>query len=145
MAEINFQKIKHSYLQKLNGDPADYAFRGIDLTCKDGGANADLGPSGCGKTTMLNIVSGLLHPTEGKVFFDGEDVTSHTPDQRNIAQVFQFPVVYDTMSVHDNLAFPLRNRNMNPSEIEERVREVAEMLELTDSPVSYTHLRAHET
>ncbi|MEC7417041.1 MAG: ABC transporter ATP-binding protein [SAR324 cluster bacterium] len=133
MAEINFQKIKHSYLQKLNGDPADYALRGIDLTCKDGGAYAVLGPSGCGKTTMLNIVSGLLQPTEGKVFFDGEDVTSHTPDQRNIAQVFQFPVVYDTMSVHDNLAFPLRNRNMNPSEIEQRVREVAEMLELTDS------------
>ena len=133
MAEITFQKIRHSYQQKPNGTATDYALQGIDLTCKDGGAYALLGPSGCGKTTLLNIVSGLLQPTEGKVLFNGTDITAHTPDQRNIAQVFQFPVVYDTMSVHDNLAFPLRNRNMNPSEIEQRVREVADMLELTAS------------
>ena len=133
MAEITFQKIRHSYLKNPNDTVADYALQDINLTCKNGGAYALLGPSGCGKTTLLNIVSGLLQPTEGQILFNGKDVTAHTPDQRNIAQVFQFPVVYDTMSVHDNLAFPLRNRNMKPSEIEQRVREVAEMLELPGS------------
>ena len=54
-----------------------------------------------------------------------------TPEQRNIAQVFQFPVIYDTMTVHDNLAFPLRNRGVDPAEIERRVDEIAAMLELT--------------
>ena len=132
MAEISLQKISHSY-QRLPNGRADYALRNVDLTCRKGGAYALLGPSGCGKTTILNIVSGLLMPTDGKVLFDGEDVTTHPPDQRNIAQVFQFPVVYDTMSVHDNLAFPLRNRNMDHLQIEERVKDVAEMLELTDS------------
>jgi len=132
MAEISLQNISHSY-QRLPNGSADYALRNVDLTCRKGGAYALLGPSGCGKTTILNIVSGLLMPTDGKVLFDGEDVTTHPPDQRNIAQVFQFPVVYDTMSVHDNLAFPLRNRNMDHLQIEERVKDVAEMLELTDS------------
>ena len=55
-------------------------------------------------------ISGLLHPSEGRILFDGRDVSNETPEHRNIAQVFQFPVIYDTMTVYDNLAFPLRNR-----------------------------------
>jgi glycerol transport system ATP-binding protein len=90
-----------------------------------------LGPSGCGKTTMLNVISGLLVPSRGKVSFDGRDVTHQTPQERNIAQVFQFPVIYDTMSVVENLAFPLRNRRIPEAQIQRRVREVAEMLELS--------------
>lgn len=88
----------------------DYALLPLRFTFEDGGAYALLGPSGCGKTTLLNCVSGLLRPSQGRVLFDGQDVTGRTPQQRNIAQVFQFPVVYDTMTVADNLAFPLRNR-----------------------------------
>ena len=91
-----------------------------------------LGPSGCGKTTMLNIISGLLHPSNGQVLFDGRDVTDQTPDQRAIAQVFQFPVIYDTMTVFDNLAFPLRNRGVDEARVRSRVGEIAEMLELSD-------------
>ena len=64
----------------------------------DGGAYALLGPSGCGKTTLLNIVSGLVTPSQGRVLFDGRDVTSAQRRERNIAQVFQFPVIYDTMT-----------------------------------------------
>ena len=84
-----------------------------------------LGPSGCGKTTLLNIISGLLTPTRGRVLYDGEDVTDLPPEKRNIAQVFQFPVLYDTMTVFDNLAFPLRNRSHASGEVDRRVREVA--------------------
>jgi glycerol transport system ATP-binding protein len=60
---------------------------------------------------LLNIISGLL-AKPGPVLFDGNDVTGLPPEQRHIAQVFQFPVVYDTMTVYDNLAFPLRNRGV---------------------------------
>jgi glycerol transport system ATP-binding protein len=98
---------------------------------EDGGAYALLGPSGCGKTTLLNIISGLVRPSHGRVLFDGKDVTALAPEQRNIAQVFQFPVIYDTMTVFDNLAFPLRNRGWKTADISKRVQQVAEMLELT--------------
>jgi len=131
MAKITLSKLRHSYYPnpKLADD---YALQEIDLDWEDGGAYALLGPSGCGKSTLLNIISGLLVPTEGKILFDGKEVTSLTPNQRNIAQVFQFPVIYDTMTVYNNLAFPLRNRGVEEAKIDERVREIAEMLEVTD-------------
>ncbi len=130
MSKITLDNLSHSYLDKQNSD-ADWALRDINLDWQDGGAYALLGPSGCGKTTLLNIISGLLNPTKGKVLFDDKDVTSQTPVERNIAQIFQFPVIYDTMTVYKNLAFPLKNRGMIDSEIDSRVKEIAEMLELT--------------
>ncbi|WP_036582131.1 ABC transporter ATP-binding protein, partial [Brucella anthropi] len=80
--------------------------------------------------TLLNIISGLLQPTEGRILFDGQDVTGLATEDRNIAQVFQFPVVYDTMTVFDNLAFPLRNRRMPEAEVERRVKDILEMTDL---------------
>ena len=131
MAKITLSNLKHSYYPNPKG-PEDYALKEIDLDWTDGGAYALLGPSGCGKSTLLNIISGLLHPSEGRILFDGKDVTGLPPNQRNIAQVFQFPVIYDTMSVHDNLAFPLRNRGVDEATVTRRVTEIAEMLEVTD-------------
>ncbi len=131
MAKITLQNIRHSYLANPKQDE-DYALQHINVEWRDGGAYALLGPSGCGKTTLLNLISGLRTPTEGKILYDGEDVTSLAPDQRNIAQVFQFPVIYDTMSVYDNLAFPLRNRGMDKGLVDKRVAEIAEMLEITN-------------
>jgi len=122
-------KLAHSYHGKPRGDE-DYALLPLELTFEDGGAYALLGPSGCGKTTLLNIMSGLITPSQGTVHFDGRDVTQLTPQMRNIAQVFQFPVVYDTMTLRQNLAFPLRNRGMAQVDIDRRVGQVAEMLEL---------------
>ena len=130
MSKITLKGLSHSYLDKQNSN-SDWALRDINLDCKDGGAYALLGPSGCGKTTLLNIISGLLNPTKGNVLFDDKDVTAQTPVERNIAQIFQFPVIYDTMSVYDNLAFPLKNRGMSDGEIDSRVKEIAKMLELT--------------
>jgi glycerol transport system ATP-binding protein len=131
MAQIRLEKIRHSYQPAPKGD-ADYALKRIDLDWADGGAYALLGPSGCGKTTLLNIISGLVTPTEGQILFNGKDVTRLTPEQRNIAQVFQFPVIYDTMTVYDNLAFPLRNRGIAEKDVDSRVREIARMLELDE-------------
>jgi len=105
MAEITLDQVRHSYSDNIE-EMADWALKEIDLSWSDGGAYALLGPSGCGKTTLLNIVSGLLRPSQGRVLFDGKNVTDLPSDKRHIAQVFQFPVVYDTMTVFDNLAFP---------------------------------------
>ena len=132
MSKITLEGLSHSYLDKQSSD-TDWALRNIDLDWKDGGAYALLGPSGCGKTTLLNIISGLLKPTKGRILFDGKDITTLSPVERNIAQIFQFPVIYDTMSVYDNLAFPLKNRGMSDGEIDTRVKEIAEMLELTST------------
>lgn len=130
MAEIILRDIAHSYVANPTSD-ADFALRPLQMTWEDGGAYALLGPSGCGKTTLLNIISGLIRPTQGQVLFDGKAITDLPPEQRNIAQVFQFPVIYDTMSVFDNLAFPLRNRSVSRGDIRQRVGEVAELLDLT--------------
>jgi glycerol transport system ATP-binding protein len=122
--------LAHSYKDRPRED-ADYALLPLQMTFEDGGAYALLGPSGCGKTTMLNLISGLLRPSQGTVSFDGRDFTALSPQARNIAQVFQFPVIYDTMTVAENLAFPLKNRGVAPDRIRARVGQVAEMLELS--------------
>jgi glycerol transport system ATP-binding protein len=129
VAEIQLQALAHSYRPHPAG-PEDYALKPLEFAFEDGGAYALLGPSGCGKTTLLNIVSGLVRPSEGRVLFDGRDVTALPPARRNIAQVFQFPVIYDTMTVAENLAFPLRNRGLPEPAIQVRIAEVAAMLDL---------------
>ena len=132
MAKVTLKNLSHSYLQKPDKD-SDFVLTNINIDWSDGGAYALLGPSGCGKTTLLNLISGLLTPTKGEVLFNNKNVTQLNPVQRDIAQIFQFPVIYDTMTVYDNLAFPLRNRGLSESKIDSRVREIAEMLELTDT------------
>ena len=138
MAQITLDKLAHSYLANPQND-ADFALKQIDYVWEDGGAYALLGPSGCGKTTLLNIISGLLLPSKGHIRFDGDDVTEKTPEQRNIAQVFQFPVIYDTMTVEENLAFPLINRGIARSEVNQRVGDMLETLELKDKAKRRAH------
>ncbi|WP_027230758.1 ABC transporter ATP-binding protein [Phyllobacterium sp. UNC302MFCol5.2] len=129
MARIDLNHIRHAYVPNPKSDK-DYALKEVHHSWEDGGAYALLGPSGCGKTTLLNIISGLLHPSHGQLLFDGEDVTNLSTQERNIAQVFQFPVIYDTMTVYDNLAFPLRNRGVPAAEVDRKVKETLEMIDL---------------
>ncbi len=131
MAEIHLEGLAHSYLE-IPKNAEDYAIRQMNHVWHQGGAYALLGPSGCGKSTLLNIISGLLKPSEGKIKFDGKEVNDLEPNQRNIAQVFQFPVVYDSMTVFDNLAFPLRNLKYSKDRINKKVNEIADVLELGD-------------
>ncbi|WP_052422451.1 ABC transporter ATP-binding protein [Nonomuraea candida] len=125
MADIRLEGVGHSY-----DGGRTWALRPMTWTWRSARAYALLGPSGCGKTTLLNIISGLLTPTVGRVLFDGRDVTGVPTAGRNIAQVFQFPVLYEEMSVYDNLAFPLRNRKVPKKEVDRRVREVSRLLGL---------------
>ena len=139
MARIDLHHIRHSYLPNPQQDE-DYALKEVHHDFADGGAYALLGPSGCGKTSLLNIISGLVAPSRGRVLFGGKDVTDLPTEQRNIAQVFQFPVIYDTMSVFDNLAFPLRNRGLAEADVKRRVTETLEIIGLADR----SHRRARQ-
>lgn len=127
MAKITLDNLAHSYFPNPKGED-DFALKELNHDWADGEAYALLGSSGCGKSTLLNIISGLLHPSQGRILFDDHDVTHATTADRNIAQVFQFPVVYDTMTVRDNLAFPLKNRGADPKYIAERVQQIGQMI-----------------
>ena len=81
MARIELHELAHSYMPKPR-DESDYALKRIHTVWEDGGAYALLGPSGCGKTTLLNIISGLLTPTKGRVLYNDEDVTALPPEKR---------------------------------------------------------------
>ena len=132
MAKITLSNLAHSYTTNPVSDQ-DFALKTLNHEWDDGAAYALLGPSGCGKSTLLNIISGLLTPSHGRILFDDQDVTNYDTATRNIAQVFQFPVVYDTMTVAENLSFPLKNRKLPADYVNQRVRDIAET-------VSYTHL-----
>ena len=127
MAKITLDNLAHSYLPKPQSED-DYALKELNHDWQDGAAYALLGSSGCGKSTLLNIISGLLRPSQGRILFNDRDVTDAPTAERNIAQVFQFPVVYDTMTVRDNLAFPLRNRGRDEAYVAERVQEIGAMI-----------------
>ena len=130
MARITLDNVAHAYRPDPKA-PADWALQPSTHVWEQGGAYALLGPSGCGKTTLLNIISGLVAPTRGRILFDDQDVTNLPTEKRNIAQVFQFPVIYDTMTVSENLAFPLRNRGIAAATVDARVKEIARLLDLT--------------
>ncbi|MEM0001119.1 MAG: ABC transporter ATP-binding protein [Desulfurococcaceae archaeon] len=91
-----------------------------------------LGPSGCGKTTTLRIIAGLEKPDEGRVYIDGVDVTGRPAREREVCLVFQEYAVFPHMSVYDNIAFGLTNRKIPKAEIYEKVKEVADLLDLTN-------------
>src|SRR3984957_19741919 len=130
MARIDLVDLAHSYGGNAAA-PDSYALKPVTMTWRQGGAYALLGPSGCGKTTLLNLISGIVAPSHGKILFDGVDITPLSTQKRNIAQVFQFPVIYDTMTVGQNLAFPLKNRGVPKAEVDARVAEIADLLDLT--------------
>jgi ABC-type sugar transport system ATPase subunit len=91
-----------------------------------------LGPSGCGKSTLLNIAAGLERPTDGRVLIGGRNVTDLSARERNVAMVFQSYALYPHMTVAQNLAFPLRIQRLPRAEIAQRVRAIAETIELGD-------------
>jgi len=104
----------------------------VTLEVPDGTFMGLLGPSGCGKTTTLRIIAGLETPTKGKVYFDEEEVTDWEPRKRNVAMVFQFPVLYPTITVYENIALPLRAAKEPESEIRKKVKEIAELMGITE-------------
>lgn len=120
--------------------PGVTALKDISFSVQNGEFFVLLGPTGAGKTTTLRIIAGLERQDEGEVFFDGEQVNDMIPADRDIAFVFQQYSLYPTMSVYDNLAFPLRSplRRLPEVEIKTRVHDTAEKLRIS-------HLLARKT
>ncbi|WP_456321887.1 ABC transporter ATP-binding protein [Palaeococcus sp. (in: euryarchaeotes)] len=114
------------------------AVKNMNLEVKDKEFMILLGPSGCGKTTTLRMIAGLEEPSEGQIFIGDKLVADLDkgvfipPKDRDIAMVFQSYALYPHMTVYDNIAFPLKLRKTPKQEIEERVKEVAELLGLTE-------------
>ncbi len=127
MARITIEGLSYRY-----PDAAEETLTDVSLDVAAGEAHALLGASGAGKSTMLALLSGLLRPTRGRVLFDGRDVTGLAARHRNVAQVFQFPVLYDGMNVLKNLTFPLTQRGFSRSDALQRARHIAERLEIGD-------------
>lgn len=90
-----------------------------------------LGPSGCGKTTILRIIAGFEHPDQGKIIFDGEDITNQEPYDRKINTVFQKYALFPHLNVFDNIAFGLKIKKINKKIIKEKVEEVLRILNLS--------------
>ena len=106
------------------------AVDGVSLDIADKEFLTLLGPSGCGKTTTLRLVAGLEELTEGNIYIDNKLVNDIAPRDRNIAMVFQTYALYPHMTVFDNIAFPLKIRHLSKSEIQKRVKEAADTLEI---------------
>ena len=113
--------------------PGVTALDDITFDVKDSEFFVLLGPTGAGKTTTLRVIAGLEHQDAGKILFDGETIDDLTPSDRDVALVFQQYSLYPTMSVFDNLAFPLRSplRHTSKEEIKRKVEETAEKLRIT--------------
>ena len=107
------------------------AVREVDLSVAPGEVVCLLGPSGCGKTTTLRIIAGLEQASEGEVLIAGRQMNDRTPQERDIAMVFQFYALYPALTVGENLGFPLHAEGVSSAERARRVRQVADTLQLT--------------
>ncbi len=107
------------------------AVRDFNVFVEAGEVVCLLGPSGCGKTTTLRMIAGLELPSSGDVIIGDKRVNSLTPEQRDIAMVFQFYALYPALTVEENLAFPLYAERLSRADREKRIRDVAEILQLT--------------
>ena len=103
----------------------------IDLDIYDNEFLTLLGPSGCGKTTTLRIIGGFEHPDEGDVMFLGERINDVPPHKRNVNTVFQKYALFPHLNVFENVAFPLRERKVPKTEIEQKVQEMLDLVQLS--------------
>ena len=125
MTEIKLKQVRKSY-------GTVKVLQGIDLTVGAGEFCVFVGPSGCGKSTLLRIIAGLDDVSSGTIEIDGEKVNNLSASSRGLAMVFQSYALYPHMSVYKNMAFGLENSKMPKPEIDRRVREAAELLQITD-------------
>ena len=129
MARIVFENVGKTYTAP--GEPLVEAVRNLNLTIEDGELLVLVGPSGSGKTTILRLLAGLETVTTGTIRMNGQVLNSVPPGERDLAMVFQNHALFPHLTVFANLALGLRLRKMARGQIEQRVREVAERLELT--------------
>ena len=125
MAGLTLRDVRKNY------GPVE-VIHGIDLDIKDGEFVVFVGPSGCGKSTLLRMIAGLEDITSGSVAIGDTEVNEVAPSKRGVAMVFQTYALYPHMTVYKNMAFGLKQAKTDPAEIDRRVREAAEVLQITD-------------
>lgn len=125
MSEVNIKNIKKVYDNEVT------AVHGFNLDIKDKEFIVLVGPSGCGKSTTLRMVAGLEDISGGELYIDGKLVNEVPAKDRDIAMVFQNYALYPHMTVFDNMAYPLKIKKTDKKEIDRKVREVAEILDIT--------------
>ncbi|MFS4459965.1 ABC transporter ATP-binding protein [Bdellovibrio sp. HCB2-146] len=123
MALIEFSKISKSF------GPA-HILKGIDLEISSGEFLVLVGPSGCGKSTLLRTLAGLESPDSGEVRVNGKNITKQEPQDRDLSMVFQNYALYPHMNVAENMGFSLKLQKKSAKEIESRVKEIAELLQI---------------
>ena len=109
------------------------AVNNLSITFPQGTTTCLLGPSGCGKTTLMRMISGLEKQTAGEIYFGDQRVTRLSPRQRNIAMVFQYPVIYRGINVRENIELPLKEEGVDPAERKRRVDDVLQLLDMEES------------
>ena len=124
MASVRLHHVGKTY---PNGQ---MALKDIDFSIPDGELMVVVGPSGCGKSTLLRVLAGLETITNGELWIDDKRANDLSPQQRNIAMVFQDYALYPTMSVRENLSFPLKMRKLSSAEIRQKVAWAADLLDL---------------
>ena len=134
MASVRFQGVSKIYQKDI------LALAKFDIEVRDGEFLVLVGPSGCGKSTTLRVLAGLEEPTTGELFIDDRNVTDIKPQDRDIAMVFQNYALYPHMTVFDNMAFSLKMKKMPGNQIDQNVRETAEILGISD----YLHRKPRE-
>ena len=126
--------VRLDHISKIYQDPKTgkdfYAVKDTSLTIEPGSFVTLLGPSGCGKTTTLRIIGGFLTPTSGTVTFDGKTINDVPPYKRQINTVFQRYALFPHLDVYDNVAFGLKINKVPKAEIDQRVREMLEIVSL---------------
>src|SRR5687768_10413348 len=125
---ITMATIQLRQVEKKFGEA--YAVKPMDLTITSGEFVVLLGPSGCGKTTTLRMISGLETVSGGQIYLDGRHVTWLSPADRDIAFVFQFFALYPHLTAYQNIAFPLQAEGASKETIEQRVKDVVELLQI---------------
>src|SRR4051795_12095200 len=126
MAEIRLDHVTKRYPDGFE------AVKSLDLDVKDGEFMILVGPSGCGKSTALRMIAGLEDISDGDLEIGGEVVNERAPKDRDIAMVFQNYALYPHMTVRDNMGFALKLAHVDKAEIDKKVTEAAEMLDLVD-------------
>ena len=112
------------------------ALHDINVNVKEGEFFTFLGPSGCGKTTTLRTITGFIQPASGTVFMNGKDITRVPIEKRDIGIVFQSYALFPTMTVYDNIAFGLKIKKLNKQEIDQKVRDIARKVDLSDEQLA---------
>lgn len=125
MATVTLENVSKTYGNRVE------AVRGINFEAKNGEFVALLGPSGCGKSSTMRMIAGLEDITKGTIYFDGKPVNLLRPRDRKVAMAFETYALYPTLTVYENLAFPLRSAGWDQAKVDAKIQEYAHLLELT--------------